>query len=62
MKLAVPGTPLTTVYRFDWAIFMFQDGGVEEAIAVHKATFEVGVSDVARQIRSHFKATWAGGK
>ena len=36
MRTAEPGTLLTTVYRYDWAIFLFQDGQQDKAIDEHE--------------------------
>ncbi|KIM98634.1 hypothetical protein OIDMADRAFT_56981 [Oidiodendron maius Zn] len=41
MRKAGPGTLLTTVYRFDWAIFLFQDQKVKQAIKEHEEVLDI---------------------
>lgn len=43
MKQAAPGTLLSTVYRFDWATFLFQNGNTHQAIGEHKKVLDVRI-------------------
>ena len=48
MALAVPGAQLATIYRFDWAVFLFQNGETDRAIEEHKAIFNERVKECGK--------------
>ena len=45
MARAVPGAQLATIYRFDWAVFLFQHGETARAIEEHKVIFNERVKE-----------------
>ena len=39
MALAVAGAQVATIYRFDWAVFLFQNGETDREVEEHKVIF-----------------------
>ena len=40
MALGAPGAQIATIYLFDWAVFLFQNGEIDYAFEEHKAIFD----------------------
>ena len=45
MALANPGAQLATIYRFDWAVFLLQNGDTDRAIEEHRNIFNERVME-----------------